>query len=101
MLDKLAQIEKRFRDIEHEMTTPELVENPRRLQGLAQEHASLEDIVNRYRVYKATAKQLDELREMLVTETDDEMRSLVKQEVALLETRLADEQEELKISLLP
>jgi peptide chain release factor 1 len=38
---------------------------------------------------------------MLEDETDDEMRSMVKQEIAALENRLEQEQEELKIALLP
>jgi peptide chain release factor 1 len=101
MLDKLAQIEKRFNDIEHQMTTPEVMENPRRLQDLARERAGLEDVVNSYRSYKSTARSLDELRAMLETETEDEMRSMVKQEVAFLESRLDQEQEQLKHALLP
>ena len=100
MLDRLAQLEKRFNDIEREMATEESVENPRRLQELAQERAGLEDVVVRYRRYQATSKSLDELRAMLETETDDEMRSMVKQETASLEARLAQEQEELKTKLM-
>jgi peptide chain release factor 1 len=101
MLDRLVQIEKRFNDIEQEMSTQELSENPRRLQELAQERAGLEGIVTTYRRYTSTSKSVDDLREMLENETDDEMRSLVKQEVATLESRLALEQEELKMALLP
>jgi len=101
MLDRLSQIEKRFNDIESEMSTPAVAENPRRLQELARERSGLEDIVTPYRQYQATARTLDELREILATETDDEMRTLVKQEIASLESRLEQEQEELKIALLP
>ena len=101
MLDKLAQIEKRFNDIEQEMSAPEIAENPRRLQELAQERSGLEDVVIRYRQHQATSRSLDELREMLTTETNDEMRTLIKQETATLETCLVREQEELKIALLP
>lgn len=101
MLDRLSQIEKRFNDIEEEMSLPGTMENPRQLQELARERAGLEDIVGHYRQYKATAKSLDELREMLATETDDEMRNMVKQETASLESRLEQKHEELKKALLP
>jgi len=101
MLDRLSQIEKRFNDIENEMSTPETAENPRRLQELARERSGLEDIVIHYRQYQVTAQSLDDLREMLAAETDDEMRTMVKQEMTTLESRLELEQEELKIALLP
>ncbi|MCL2149496.1 MAG: peptide chain release factor 1 [Dehalococcoidia bacterium] len=101
MIDRLSQIEKRFNDIEHEMAVPETAENPRRLQALARERAGLEDVVMRYRQYQMTARSLDELRELLINEADDEMRTLIKQETASLEKRLEQEEEELKKALLP
>jgi peptide chain release factor 1 len=101
MLNKLAQIEKRFDDIERELASEEVAANPRRLQELAQERAQLEELVYRYRVYQATAKALEDTQQMLAVETDDEMRSLIKQEVVVLDGRLAHEQEELKTALLP
>lgn len=101
MLDRLAQIEKRFEDIEREMSSPEVSTNPKRLQELAQERSSLEDVVSGYRRYRTTQKQLEDTRAMLSTESDEEMRTLVKQELTSLESRLENELHELKLKLLP
>ena len=101
MIDRLSQIEKRFVDIEEEMATQATAENPRRLQELARERAGLEDVVTSYRQYQTTVRTLGDLNDMLVTETDDEMRALVKHELAALESRLSQEHEDLKLALLP
>jgi peptide chain release factor 1 len=101
MLDRLAQIEKRFNAIENEMASEDVISDTRHLQELAQERSGLEDIVNKFRLYQRTSKSLGETQAMLATETDDEMRALAKQEIASLEPRLAQEWEDLKTALLP
>src|SRR5664279_400390 len=101
MLDRLAQLEKRFNDIELEMANPDIVSNVKRLQELAQERSSIQDVVTLYRQYKSTEKQMDEARAMLETETDEEMRGLAKQELMSLQTTLESLLASLKTALLP
>ena len=101
MLDRLAQLEKRFNDIELEMAGPDVVSNVKRLQELAQERAGIEDVVNLYRQYKSTEKQMEEARSMLDTETDEDMRALAKQELMTLQTALEALLASLKTALLP
>ncbi len=101
MLDRLAQLEKRFNDIEQEMASPDIVSNVKRLQELAQERSSIQDVVILYRQYKSTEKQMEEARAMLETETDEEMRGLAKQELMSLQTTLESLLASLKTALLP
>jgi peptide chain release factor 1 len=101
MLDRLAQLEKRFNDIELAMASPDVVSNVKRLQELAQERASIEDVVMLYRQYKFTQKQMDEARSMLDTETDEDMRTLAKLELMTLQVTLEGLLASLKTALLP
>ncbi|UCH42272.1 MAG: peptide chain release factor 1 [Dehalococcoidales bacterium] len=101
MWDRLEEIDKRYRELEEQIATPEITSDPRQLQKLAQERSGLEDVVTRYRQYKDIDQSLAETRAMLGDETDDEMASLVKQEIADLEQQLERILEELKLSLLP
>ena len=52
MLDQLEKIEKRYQELEQQIALPEVVSDLKQLQALAQEKASLEDIVIKYRKYK-------------------------------------------------
>jgi peptide chain release factor 1 len=101
MLDRLAQLEKRFNDLELEMASPDVVSNVKRLQELAQERAGIEDVVMLYRQYKSTEKQMEESRSMLDTETDEEMRTMAKQELITLQVTLEALLASLKTALLP
>jgi peptide chain release factor 1 len=101
MLDRLAQLEKRFNDIEQEMASQEGVSDIKRLQELAQERSSIEDVVTLYRQYKNNEKQMGEARTMLETETDEDMRTMAKQEIMELQTGLDSLLASLKTALLP
>jgi peptide chain release factor 1 len=101
MLNRLAEIEKRYEELTSEMARPEVASDIRRLQELARERASVEDLVNRYRQYQATTKSLKETRAMLRDDLDEDMRALAKQEIESLEAKQERLLSELKLGLLP
>ncbi|MBI2851393.1 MAG: peptide chain release factor 1 [Chloroflexi bacterium] len=101
MIDRLEQIDKQFQELEAQIATPEVAADPKQLQKLAKERAGLEDVVYKYREYKAVAKSLEDTRAMLSETLDEEMKALVKQEVADLEAKQEKQLEELKLALLP
>lgn len=101
MIDRLERIEKRYQELDEEMAAPAAASDLKKLQSLAQEKASLKDVVTRYREYKATTKSLEETKSMLDDGLDEEMRALVKQEVESLESQQGRLLQELKIALLP
>lgn len=101
MLDRLEEIDKQFQELEAQIATPEIATDPKQLQKLAKERASLEEVVTKYREYKTAVKSLEETRAMQGETLDEEMKALVKQELESLEAKLEKLQEELKLALLP
>ena len=101
MLDRLAEIEKRYEELTREMARPEVASDIKRLQVLARERASVEDLVNDYRQYQATTRSLKETRAMLQDELDEEMKALAKQEIESLEAKQERLLSELRLGLLP
>ena len=101
MLDQLERIDKRYQELDQQIATPEVASAPKQLQKLAQERATIESLVTKYREYKATAKSLEETRAMLDGGLDEDMAALVKQEIESLESRLDRLLLELKLDLLP
>lgn len=101
MLDRLERIEQRYQELDRQLATPEITSDPERLQALAQEKASIEDVVSKYREYKTILKALEETRAMLDGEPDEDMVALAKQEIEALESQLGPLLTELKLALLP
>ena len=101
MWDKLESMEKRFEELEAQMASPHAAADPEQLKKLGQERAAIEDVVARYRQYKAAQKSLEDTKEMLSESTDEEMKSLAKQEIDKLEPELEQRRQELRLALLP
>src|SRR4030042_1152081 len=101
MFNRLELVEKRYEEIRHLIAQPELSTNPARLQALAQEQASLEDTVTKYRQYKAVSKALQETQAMLDDGLEPDMIPIVKEEIGNLKKRHDTILDELQLSLLP
>jgi len=101
LLDQLERIEKRYQELERQIATPEVASDPKQLQRLAQERASIESLVTKYREYKATTKSLEETRAMLGDGLDEGMAALAKQEIDSLKSQQERLGEELRLTLLP
>ena len=101
MFDRLERIEKRYQEMERQIAMPEVASDPKQLQRLAQERASIESLVTKYQEYKATTKSLEETRAMLGDGLDEEMAALVKQEIESLKLQQERLGEELRLALLP
>ena len=101
MWDRLEQIEKRYQELDRQMALPEVASDLEQLQMLAKERASIENLVTKYRQYKATSKSLQETGAMLNEGLDEDMAALVKQEIGSLESQQERLLQELKLALLP
>jgi peptide chain release factor 1 len=101
MLGQLERIEKRYEELNQQIALPEVASDLEQLQKLAQERASIENLVTKYRRYKATSKSLEETRAMLNDGLDEDMAALVKQEIESLESQQEHQLQQLKLALLP
>jgi len=101
MFDKLESIEKRYQELEQLLVQPDIATNPTQLQTLAQEQASLEDIVLKYRRYKDISRSIQDTQSMLDDGLESEMLQMVKEELEDLKETQSNVIEELKVALLP
>jgi len=101
MLKKVAPIEQRYEELTRLMSQPEVATDFEKLQELARERASLEDLVKKYREYKAATSSLEETRSMLNDGLDEEMSALAGEEVEQLQARLERLEDEITFALLP
>ncbi|HWO41217.1 MAG TPA: peptide chain release factor 1 [Candidatus Eisenbacteria bacterium] len=100
MLDKLAEVEKRYVELEKMMSDPQLLGQQREYSKLAKERAELEEIVACYREWCKVEREIQENRELL-EESDEAIRELAKEEIGLLRERKESLENRLKILILP
>lgn len=101
MFENLDSVVDKFKDLEVKVADPEVIADMENWTKLMKEHADLEPVVNKYLAYKDNLINLEEDKEMLGTTGDSEMEELLKDEISTLEEQIENDQEELKILLLP
>ena len=101
MLEKLKDAEQRYLSIEEELATPEIFSNQEKYTALMKEYKALTPIIEKFREYKATDKEVSDLKEMLDEPLDAEMRELAMAEYKEAKAKIEPLLDELKILLLP
>lgn len=101
MLEKLDFIEDKYNDLTRKISDPEVIADQQAWQKLMREHASMEEIVHKYKEYKDVVKNISNDKGMLNDGVEDELKELVEEELKELETRKKELEDELRILLLP
>ena len=98
MLQKLEDVEKRYDELTAKISDPEVIARTAEWQKYMKEHASLEDIVFKYREYKKAKQDFEEAKQMA---SDKELKELAEMEMDELREKIPQLEEELKILLIP
>ncbi|MCR5428429.1 MAG: peptide chain release factor 1 [Lachnospiraceae bacterium] len=101
MFDKLEELVRRYEEIQNELNEPAVVNDMARYRQLMKEQNDLGVVVDKYNEYKAAAATIDESLEMLESESDEEMRDMLKAELSAARDDKERCEKELKILLLP
>ncbi len=101
MLDKLADIETRYEELERLLSDPEVMNDYTKIAEYSKERSNLQEIVDAFRLYKGQIDELEGARLMVADETDPDLLAMAGEEVAQLEASTDKLYEELKVMLLP
>ncbi|MBN6885027.1 peptide chain release factor 1 [Cytobacillus horneckiae] len=101
MFDRLQSVEDRYERLNELLSDPEIVNDPKKLREYSKEQSDIQDTVDTYREYKDVYEQFKDAKAMLEEKLDADMREMVKEELAELETSVEDLEGRLKILLIP
>ncbi len=100
MLERLQEIEARYRELEGELLSPRVWSDPELAARLGRERAELEPVVTAYRHRRELEAQRSAL-EPLLADSDATLRAMAEEERAVLDAALEASQAEIKRLLLP
>ncbi len=98
MFEKLEAVEKRYDELTKLISDPEVISNHTEWQKLMKEHASIEEIVLKFREYKKVKQSMEEAEELM---QEPDMKELAEEEYYLAKEQLPKLEEELKFLLIP
>nr|WP_319393093.1 peptide chain release factor 1 [uncultured Desulfobacter sp.] len=100
MIEKLKGIEERFIKIEHLLSDPDVMADQKKYQAYLKEHGELNKIVPVFREYEGAEGELKEAKDLL-KDSDPDIRAMAKEEIPVLESRIAELNDKLNVLLMP
>ncbi|GAB3707403.1 peptide chain release factor 1 [Spirosoma flavus] len=101
MLDQLEAIRERFNEVSQQIVQPEVVADQKRFMKLSKEYKDLEKIVTQYQAYTQLLEEIENAKQIISTEKDEDFREMAKAELDELLPRRETMEEVLKEMLIP
>jgi len=98
MIERLDNIESRYKELEKELMNEEVLKDVKKTKELSIERSSIEEIYNTYQEYKKILKGIEEAKEMI---HDKELGEMAKEELEELEKQKEEYDSKFQILLLP
>jgi peptide chain release factor 1 len=100
MIDRLEQMEHRYAELQAQFALPEVLNDHENYQKIGKALREIEEPVEKYRLLKEVRQGIADARALL-EESDAGIRAMAEEEIATLEPRAAEIEQELKLLLLP
>ncbi len=101
MLDRLQEIESKYENLGESINDPDIIANQDEWRKMMKEYSDMTPIVEKYREYRTTSKEIEDALEMLNDKLDDDFREMVKEELSENKDKLEKIKSELTILLIP
>ena len=101
LLEKLDTLVARFEEVGTLITDPNVISDQQRYVRLTKEYKELEDLMAARKEYATLLGNLEEGKDMLVNETDPDLKEMAREQVAECEEQIPPLEEKIKLMLVP
>ena len=101
MLEKLDGLQARFAEVSTLITDPSVIADQSRYVRLTKEYKELEDLMSAQREYADLLGNLEEGKDMLINESDPDLKEMARMQVAECEERIPQLEEKIRFMLVP
>jgi peptide chain release factor 1 len=101
MFDQLEDLIKKYEELMHLLSEPEVANDGARFQKLMKEQSELAPIVEAYREYKKNNQAIEDALALIDEESDEEMKEMAREELAEAKSKVEELENRLKLLLLP
>lgn len=101
MIDKLQALKDKFDNIAERLTDPALIANQKEYTRLNREYKELQPVIEAFEEYKKLLSNIDNSKQIIANENDEEFRDLAKEELEHLESERETLEKKIKQLLIP
>ena len=101
MFEQLREVNERLEEIVRLLSDADTAKDAVRLQSLMKEQANLMPVSEAYNAWKKMQETIEDCQEMLSSEKDEDMRSMLKEELSGAKEEIGQLEQKLRVMLLP
>ena len=101
LLEKVLSLQDKFKSLQDQLASPEVVSDMKRFVQLNKDYKELEPIIQAGHAYKKLLDDLASAKDILVNEKDSELREMARDEIAEIEPKIPEMEQNIKLLLIP
>ena len=101
LLEKVLSLQDKFKSLQDQLASPEVVSDMKRFVQLNKDYKELEPIIKAGLQYKKMLDDLASAKDILVNEKDAELKDMAREEIADIEAKIPDMEQNIKLLLIP
>lgn len=101
LLEKVLGLQGKYRSLQEQLSDPAVISDMKRYVQLNKEYKELEPIIKAGAEYKKMLEDLESAKDIIANEKDEELREMAKEEIAEIEPKLPQMEQDIKLLLIP
>ena len=101
LLDKVLSLEGKFKSLQEQLSSPEAMADMKKYVQLNKDYKELEPIIKTGKQYEKMVEDLASAKDILVNEKDEELREMARMEIAEIEPKIPEMEQQIKLLLIP
>ena len=101
LLDKVLSLEGKFQSIQDQLSDPSVMSDMKKYVQLNKDYKELEPIIKAGHEYEKLLSDLQSAKDIMLNEKDEELREMAREEIAEIEPKIPDMEQNIKLLLIP
>ncbi|MBP5690136.1 MAG: peptide chain release factor 1 [Bacteroidales bacterium] len=101
LLEKVLSLQDKYKKLEEQLSDPAVIADMKRFVQLNKDYKELQPIIKAGLEYKKLLGELSEAKDIVMNEKDEDLREMARAEIADIEPRLPDIEQNIKLLLIP
>jgi len=101
IIDKLETINRRWEEMSEQLNDPAVMSDMKRYVKLNKDYKDLEPVVQAFKEYKSVVSNIENAREIIKKEKDEDFKEMAREELDVFEERKEKLEEDIRIMLIP
>ena len=101
LLEKVLSLQDKYKKLEQQLSDPEVIADMKKFVQLNKDYKELQPIIAAGLEYKRLIDELSQAKDILMNEKDDDLQVMARDEIAEIEPRLPQMEQDIKLLLIP